>query len=120
MTNNKDLYEPFIIDEATSFESYITHMRKPYTWGGEPEISAAAETLSRVIHVYSPTGGSLSQVSEYYPSTSAVNGSTSADKSADLIENKERIYLLFHGLGHYDVLLPSTYADASSNIRSKL
>ena len=39
---------PFIDED---FEAYVAAMRHPHTWGGEPELSVAADVLSRPVHV---------------------------------------------------------------------
>lgn len=39
---------PFIDED---FDAYVAAMRQPHAWGGEPELSVAADVLSRPVHV---------------------------------------------------------------------
>lgn len=54
--NNSDIapFIPGIVEGTETFESYLARMARPGTWGGEPELAAAAHVLGRPISVYSP------------------------------------------------------------------
>lgn len=68
-------------------------MRKVWTWGGEPELSVAPDILQRPVDVYDTAAIPISQ---YEP----------ADKSS---RRKPSVALLFHGAGHYDLLVPAQW-----------
>jgi len=101
-------FAPFIdYDEAGSFNSYVENMRRPSTWGGEPELAVAAGILGRTIavHQQASDGGALDKVSEYDYHQN--NSSTRSSIGTGQIEKKspETVHLLFHGAGHYDLLV---------------
>ncbi|KAL6777313.1 CPLD17 [Auxenochlorella protothecoides x Auxenochlorella symbiontica] len=84
-------FEPFI---DCDFDAYVRDQRRPSAWGGEPELACAATVLECAIQVYqqSPQGG-LGLISQY----------------GELAKGGSRppaINLLFHRLGHYDLLMP--------------
>ncbi|XP_020247309.1 OTU domain-containing protein At3g57810-like isoform X2 [Asparagus officinalis] len=72
------------------FNEYITQMRKPHVWGGEPELLMCSHVLKAPITVYMYKEGSdgLRIISEYGQEYGADNP----------------IRVLYHGYGHYDAL----------------
>lgn len=87
----RDDLSPFIDED---FDTYVANMRQPHVWGGEPELSVAADVLKRPVHVYD---NRLQPVTQYSPRE------TSDDSSDD--RTGQPICLLFQHLGHYDLLL---------------
>jgi len=87
------------------FERYCAAMRRPHTWGGEPELLMLAEVLRAEIKVYMATGegGSLREIASYGSSAS------SAPEACSEAEPKPRasdpIEVFFHGGGHYEGLV---------------
>ncbi|GBG73547.1 hypothetical protein CBR_g16890 [Chara braunii] len=72
------------------FDTYVSNMRKPHTWGGEPELLMSSHVLRMPITVFIPdakSGGMIS-IAEYGQEYSKDNP----------------IMVLFNGVGHYDVL----------------
>lgn len=103
LERRKDDFAPFIdVDEAGSYEAYVSRMRWPGTWGGEPELAVAARLLGRpiAVHMQRGFGGDLEQVSQY---SHVEDGSDSSEKSNG--KEPTHVPLLFHGAGHYDLLI---------------
>ncbi|XP_074339815.1 OVARIAN TUMOR DOMAIN-containing deubiquitinating enzyme 4-like isoform X2 [Apium graveolens] len=72
------------------FDTYITHMRQPHVWGGEPELLMASHVLKMPITVYmlDKNSNALKTIAEYGQGYGKENP----------------IRVLYHGYGHYDVL----------------
>ncbi|KAK1266327.1 OTU domain-containing protein [Acorus gramineus] len=70
------------------FETYISQMRQPHIWGGEPELLMCSHVLKAPITVYMKNSDGLKIIAEY----GVEYGS----------ENPIRV--LYHGYGHYDAL----------------
>ncbi|CAN6449127.1 unnamed protein product [Victoria cruziana] len=72
------------------FDSYIKHIRKPHTWGGEPELLMASHVLKMPITVCmrEKSSESLVVISEY----------------GQEYGREDPIRVLYHGYGHYDAL----------------
>ncbi|EPS69774.1 hypothetical protein M569_04992, partial [Genlisea aurea] len=72
------------------FDEYVSQMRKPHVWGGEPELLMASHVLQAPISVYmyDEGAGGLISIAEYGQEYGKENP----------------ISVLFHGYGHYDAL----------------
>jgi len=77
----------------------VANMRNAWTWGGEPELSVAPNVLQRPVRVFDTAANPISQ---YEPAKEGSRGNPS-------------LSLLFHGAGHYDLLVPQ-----SQQMKSKL
>lgn len=73
------------------FDSYVSQMRKPHVWGGEPELLMLSHFLRMPITVYIHDNkhGGLISIAEYGQEYGKDNP----------------IRVLYHGYGHYDALL---------------
>lgn len=72
------------------FDTYVSKMRKPHVWGGEPELLMAAHVLQMPITVYmhDQDSGGLISIAEY----------------GQEYGRDDPINVLYHGFGHYDAL----------------
>ncbi|KAF7148119.1 hypothetical protein RHSIM_Rhsim03G0010600 [Rhododendron simsii] len=72
------------------FDTYVSQMRKPHVWGGEPELFMASHVLQMPITVFmhDPDSGGLITIAEYGQEYGKENP----------------IKVLYHGFGHYDAL----------------
>ncbi|KAG2686996.1 hypothetical protein I3760_09G033100 [Carya illinoinensis] len=72
------------------FESYVSEIRKPHVWGGEPELFISSHVLQMPIRVYmyDEDAGGLISIAEYGQEYGKENP----------------IMVLYHGFGHYDAL----------------
>ncbi|KAI3446445.1 hypothetical protein Pfo_003110 [Paulownia fortunei] len=72
------------------FDTYVSQIRKPHVWGGEPELLMASHVLKMPITVYmdDQDSGGLISIAEY-----------GQDYGKD-----NPIKVLYHGYGHYDAL----------------
>ncbi|KAF7129077.1 hypothetical protein RHSIM_Rhsim10G0085800 [Rhododendron simsii] len=72
------------------FDTYLSQMRKPHVWGGEPELCMASHALQMPITVFmhDPDSGGLITIAEYGQEYGKENP----------------IKVLYHGFGHYDAL----------------
>lgn len=72
------------------FDTYITQIRKPHVWGGEPELLMASHVLQMPITVYMHDDdcGGLIAIAEY----------------GQEYGKEDPIRVLYHGFGHYDAL----------------
>ncbi|XP_057982462.1 OVARIAN TUMOR DOMAIN-containing deubiquitinating enzyme 4 isoform X2 [Malania oleifera] len=73
-----------------NFDTYVSQIRKPHIWGGEPELLMASHVLQMPITVYmhDENSGGLISIAEYGQEYGKENP----------------IRLLYHGFGHYDAL----------------
>ncbi|ESQ44290.1 hypothetical protein EUTSA_v10006116mg [Eutrema salsugineum] len=73
------------------FDTYVTQIREPHVWGGEPELFMASHVLQMPITVYmkDEKAGGLISIAEY----------------GQEYGNEDPIQVLYHGFGHYDALL---------------
>ncbi|XP_073052209.1 OVARIAN TUMOR DOMAIN-containing deubiquitinating enzyme 4-like [Primulina eburnea] len=73
-----------------NFDTYVSNMRKPREWGGEPELLMASHVLQMPITVYmhDRNSGGLIAIAEYGQEYGKDNP----------------IEVLYHGFGHYDAL----------------
>ncbi|CAN0910595.1 OVARIAN TUMOR DOMAIN-containing deubiquitinating enzyme 4 [Linum grandiflorum] len=79
----------FIEDD---FDTYVDRMKKPYVWGGEPELLMASHILKTMISVYMKD-----RVSDDLVSIASYGEEYGKD-------GENPINVLFHGYGHYDLL----------------
>ncbi|KAL2228256.1 UNVERIFIED_CONTAM: OVARIAN TUMOR DOMAIN-containing deubiquitinating enzyme 4 [Sesamum indicum] len=72
------------------FDTYVSQIRKPHVWGGEPELLMASHVLQMPITVYmlDQESGGLISIAEYGQEYGKDNP----------------ILVLYHGYGHYDAL----------------
>ncbi|KAJ4972919.1 hypothetical protein NE237_006093 [Protea cynaroides] len=72
------------------FDTYVTQMRQPHIWGGEPELLMSSHVLQVPITVYmnDKKFGNLNIIAEYGQEYGKDNP----------------IRVLYHGCGHYDTL----------------
>ncbi|KAK4432150.1 OVARIAN TUMOR DOMAIN-containing deubiquitinating enzyme 4 [Sesamum alatum] len=72
------------------FDTYVSQIRKPHVWGGEPELLMASHVLQMPITVYmlDQESGRLISIAEYGQEYGKDNP----------------ILVLYHGYGHYDAL----------------
>lgn len=73
------------------FDTYVSQIRKPHVWGGEPELLMASHILRMpiTVYMYDEDCGGLVSIAEYGQEYGKDNP----------------IKLLYHGFGHYDALL---------------
>ncbi|KAG6580824.1 OVARIAN TUMOR DOMAIN-containing deubiquitinating enzyme 4, partial [Cucurbita argyrosperma subsp. sororia] len=86
------------------FDTYVSNMRKPHVWGGEPELFMASHVLQApiIVYMYDKDAGGLISIAEY----------------GDEYGKDNPIKVLYHGFGHYDALqIPANQGPAG---RSKL
>ncbi|XP_072986425.1 OVARIAN TUMOR DOMAIN-containing deubiquitinating enzyme 4 [Typha latifolia] len=82
------------------FDTYVSQIRKPHVWGGEPELFMASHVLEMPITVYmhDEDAGGLIAIAEYGQEYGKENP----------------IQVLYHGFGHYDALqIPGTKGSKS-------
>ncbi|XP_047342452.1 OVARIAN TUMOR DOMAIN-containing deubiquitinating enzyme 4 [Impatiens glandulifera] len=74
------------------FDAYVSEIRKPLVWGGEPELFMASHVLQMPITVYmiDENSGGLISIVEY---------------GQEEYGKENPIQVLYHGFGHYDALL---------------
>ncbi|KAL4341403.1 hypothetical protein GQ457_08G016350 [Hibiscus cannabinus] len=72
------------------FDTYVSHIRKPHVWGGEPELFMASHVLQMpiTVYMYDKDAGGLIAIAEYGQEYGTENP----------------IRVLYHGFGHYDAL----------------
>lgn len=72
------------------FDSYVSQIRKPHVWGGEPELFMASHVLQMpiTVYMYDKDAGGLIAIAEYGQEYGTENP----------------IKVLYHGFGHYDAL----------------
>ncbi|WOK94138.1 OTU domain-containing protein [Canna indica] len=72
------------------FDTYVSQIRKPHVWGGEPELFMASHVLQMPITVYmmDEDAGGLIEIAEY----------------GQEYGKEDPIQVLYHGFGHYDAL----------------
>ncbi|XP_038903221.1 OVARIAN TUMOR DOMAIN-containing deubiquitinating enzyme 4 isoform X2 [Benincasa hispida] len=73
-----------------NFDTYVSNMRKPHVWGGEPELFMASHVLHApiIVYMYDKDSGGLISIAEY----------------GDEYGKENPIRVLYHGFGHYDAL----------------
>ncbi|XVE61218.1 hypothetical protein DITRI_Ditri06bG0021600 [Diplodiscus trichospermus] len=72
------------------FDTYVSQIREPHVWGGEPELFMASHVLRMpiTVYMYDRDAGGLIAIAEYGQEYG--------------MENPIRV--LYHGFGHYDAL----------------
>ncbi|XP_054805255.1 OVARIAN TUMOR DOMAIN-containing deubiquitinating enzyme 4 isoform X2 [Prosopis cineraria] len=72
------------------FDTYVSQIRKPHVWGGEPELFIASHVLQMpiIVYMYDDDAGGLISIAEYGQEYGKENP----------------IRVLYHGFGHYDAL----------------
>lgn len=78
--------EPFL---EQPFDSYVQGMRRPSTWGGEPELSVLPHCIKRPVKVWMLAATGLQVFSQY----------------GEDLYSSESVNILFNGVGHYDALV---------------
>ncbi|XP_022766747.1 OTU domain-containing protein At3g57810-like isoform X2 [Durio zibethinus] len=77
------------------FDAYVSQIRKPHVWGGEPELFMASHVLQMpiTVYMYDKDAGGLIMIAEYGQEYGKENP----------------IRVLYYGFGHYDALqMPGT------------
>lgn len=84
------------------FDTYVSQMRKPHVWGGEPELLMASHVLRMpiTVYMYDNDAGGLISIAEYGQEYGKENP----------------IRLLYHGFGHYEAL----QIPGKKDVKSKL
>lgn len=84
------------------FDIYVSQIRKPHVWGGEPELLMASHVLRMPITVYmhDKDAGGLISIAEYGQEYGKENP----------------ISVLYHGFGHYDALQIPRYKGGVSKL----
>ncbi|KAK4281847.1 hypothetical protein QN277_013294 [Acacia crassicarpa] len=72
------------------FDTYVSQIRKPHVWGGEPELFIASHVLQMpiTVYMYDKDADGLISIAEYGQEYGKENP----------------IRVLYHGFGHYDAL----------------
>uniref|UniRef100_A0ACD5XV19 Uncharacterized protein n=1 Tax=Avena sativa TaxID=4498 RepID=A0ACD5XV19_AVESA len=73
------------------FDTYVSQIRKPHVWGGEPELLMASHILQMPITVYmreEAAAGGLIAIAEY----------------GQEYGKEDPVQVLYHGYGHYEAL----------------
>ncbi|KAJ6300503.1 hypothetical protein OIU76_021320 [Salix suchowensis] len=73
-----------------NFDTYVSRIRKPHVWGGEPELLMASHVLKMPITVYmhDKNSGGLISIAEY----------------GQEYGKEDPVRIIYHGFGHYDAL----------------
>lgn len=81
------------------FDTYVTQMRLPHVWGGEPELLMSSHVLqvSITVHMFDKKRDCLKVIAEYGQEYGKENP----------------IRVLYHGYGHYDALRSSSRSSLS-------
>ncbi|XP_048142087.1 OVARIAN TUMOR DOMAIN-containing deubiquitinating enzyme 4 isoform X2 [Rhodamnia argentea] len=84
------------------FDTYVSQMRKPHVWGGEPELLMASHVLRMpiTVYMYDKDAGGLISIAEY----------------GQEYDKENPIRVLYHGSGHYDTLLIPGKKDVKSGL----
>ncbi|KAI9083623.1 hypothetical protein K1719_034565 [Acacia pycnantha] len=71
-------------------DAYVSQIRKPHVWGGEPELLIASHVLQMpiTVYMYDKDAGGLISIAKYGQEYGKENP----------------IRVLYHGFGHYDAL----------------
>lgn len=97
LIRKREFIAPFVEGDL---DVYVERMRYEGTWGGEPELAVASDILEHPIRVYMQAGeGNFSIIASYGEFEGVVD-----------------INLLFHGMGHYDVLISSQQPQQQSKL----
>lgn len=72
------------------FDAYVSQIRKPHVWGGEPELLMASHVLEMpiTVYMYDRESGGLISIAEY----------------GQEYDKQNPIKVLYNGSGHYDAL----------------
>uniref|UniRef100_A0ACD5YDZ2 Uncharacterized protein n=1 Tax=Avena sativa TaxID=4498 RepID=A0ACD5YDZ2_AVESA len=84
------------------FDTYVSQIRKPHVWGGEPELLMASHVLQMPITVYmrEEAAGGLIAIAEY----------------GQEYGKEDPIQVLYHGYGHYEALQIPRNTDPRSRL----
>jgi hypothetical protein len=85
------------------FDKYVSQMRKPHVWGGEPELLMASHVLRMpiTVYMYDKESRGLISIAEY---------------GQEYDDRANPIKVLYHGFGHYDALLIPGKKSATSRL----
>ncbi|GLT39710.1 hypothetical protein SLA2020_138860 [Shorea laevis] len=72
------------------FDTYVSQIREPHNWGGEPELFMASHVLKMpiTVYMYDKDAGGLITIAEY----------------GEEYGKKNPVRVLYNGSGHYDAL----------------
>jgi hypothetical protein len=113
MPKPKKRFEKFLVpedvpgDESTgtfSFQAYVSHMRKPAEWGGEPELRILEEVYDRPIFVYSCDVAGGGDDRDFTLPLLHYNDSAEEALCAKIAP----LRLSFHGNNHYNAVVLTT------------
>lgn len=84
------------------FDTYVSQMRKPHVWGGEPELLMASHVLRMpiTVYIYDKDAGGLISIAEY----------------GQEYDKENPIRVLYHGFGHYEALQVPGKKDVKSRL----
>ncbi|CAI5980009.1 unnamed protein product [Closterium sp. NIES-64] len=94
-----------------NFDDYVANIRKPYVWGGEPELLMLSHVLKSPITVFiadprSPRSGAIMPIAEYGREyASKQEGDERRVEGEGISSSKDAICVLYNGSSHYDALL---------------
>lgn len=86
-----------------NFDTYVSNIRKPHVWGGEPELFIASHVLRMpiTVYMYDKDCGGLISIAEY----------------GEEYGKDNPIRILYYGFGHYDALqIPGNKGTAQSRL----
>ncbi|KAL3511420.1 hypothetical protein ACH5RR_030821 [Cinchona calisaya] len=86
------------------FDTYVTQMRLPHIWGGEPELLMSSHVLQVpiTVHMLDKKTNCLKTIAEY----------------GQEYGNENPIRVLYHGYGHYDAL-QNQFGNLHSKMKSR-
>ncbi|CAI5507840.1 unnamed protein product [Closterium sp. Naga37s-1] len=94
-----------------NFDDYVANIRKPYVWGGEPELLMLSHVLKSPITVFiadprSPRSGAIMPIAEYGREyASKQEGDEGGVEGEGISSSKDAICVLYNGSSHYDALI---------------
>ncbi|CAI5470853.1 unnamed protein product [Closterium sp. Yama58-4] len=94
-----------------NFDDYVANIRKPYVWGGEPELLMLSHVLKSPITVFiadprSPRSGAIMPIAEYGREYAGKQeGNEGRVEGEGISSSKDAICVLYNGSSHYDALI---------------
>ncbi|GJP48002.1 hypothetical protein CLOM_g7243 [Closterium sp. NIES-68] len=96
-----------------NFDDYVANIRKPYVWGGEPELLMLSHVLKSPITVFiadprSPRSGAIMPIAEYGREYAGDGGKEEGEEGMEgggISSSKDAICVLYNGSSHYDALI---------------
>jgi len=100
------------------FDTYVSNMKNQNVWGGETELLMLTHVLKHPITVYMQDEkkingeDSLKLIAEYGKEYGQYSEGRSMDSAC---ASPDPIRVLYHGYGHYELMLPSIISSSRSN-----